>query len=257
MRLFRCTFGVCVLSLVAGTAFGQSNSIRSIVLATTIDQPGSYRLTQNITLASANPAAILVTASGVSIDLNGFEIRGPGNNTGTGIQVEGASGVHIFNGRLSNLGFGVVVSNSSNVTIRDLDIRARGLAVPAPPPETGIMVVESSGVVIDRNNLYSVGLGIFVRGGMSQGNRITNNNISGASNAALGICFNPAPGDPAGPSGDFVANNSVFGFPTGVSITATAGVSVLRDNNIFYTVKGIELNGAPVSDINNTLLAVN
>ena len=240
MRLCSFTLAVCAF---AATALAQT--VTPIGSATTIDQPGSYQLTQDLVVGATEVAAIRITASGVAISLNGYEIRGAGKNLGVGIQVDGASGVQISDGRLSDLGFGVVVSNSSNVTIRNLNIRARGLAVPAPPPETGIMVVESNAVVIDHNNLYSVGLGIFVRGGRSHGNRITNNNISGASNAALGICYNPAPGDAEGPSGDFVANNSIYGFPTGVSITATAGVNVLRDNNIFFTQKGIVLNGAP------------
>jgi nitrous oxidase accessory protein NosD len=255
VRFSRSAFAVLALPAVAVMALGQGITT-PIGSTTTIDQPGSYQLVHSLDLNSATPAAITVTANGVSLDLNGFEIRGPGNNTGTGILIDGASGVKISNGRLSDLGFGVVVMNSSNVTIRDLNIRARGLAVAAPPPETGIMIVESTGVVVDRNNLYSVGLGIFVRGGMSHGNRITNNNVTGASNAALGICYNPAPGDPMGPSGDFVANNSIYGFPTGISITATAGASVFRENNIFFTTQGIALNGAPVQDLNNTTVAL-
>lgn len=256
MRIFRISTGALVLPLAATMMFGQSSHVAPIGSNTTIDEPGSYQLTRNLLLTSSGQAAIMITASGVSLDLNGFGISGPGNNTGTGIQVNGASGVQIFNGNLSNLGFGIVVSGSSNVMIHDINIRARGLAVAAPPPETGIMVVESSGVVITHNNLYSVGLGIFVRGGMSHGNRITDNNVTAGANGALGICYNPAPSDPAGPSGDFVANNSIFGFPTGVSVAATAGTNVFRENNIFYTEMGIDFKGSPGKDIDNTLVAL-
>jgi Right handed beta helix region len=253
VRLFRLSLGVSAAALAAIGAFGQT----PIGSNTTITEPGSYQLTRDLTLDTSGQPSLMIMASGVTIDLNGHEISGPGNNTGTGIEIMNAGGVQIFNGRLSNLGFGVVVMNSSNVTIHDLNIRASGLAVSAPPPETGIMIVESTGVVVNHNNLYDVGLGIFVRGGMSHGNRITNNNVIAGANGAFGICYNPAPNDPAGPSGDFVANNSIYGFPTGISVTSTAGVNVYRDNNIFFTDKGIAMNGAPAQELDNTMFALN
>ncbi len=43
----------------------------------TITQPGSYRLSGNLTVPDANTTAILVTADFVTIDLNGFSISGP------------------------------------------------------------------------------------------------------------------------------------------------------------------------------------
>src|ERR1700760_2943950 len=43
----------------------------------TISQPGSYRLTGNLTVPDANTTAIQITADGVTIDLNGFSIIGP------------------------------------------------------------------------------------------------------------------------------------------------------------------------------------
>jgi hypothetical protein len=42
----------------------------------TIDAPGSYRLTGNLTVPNQNTDAIVVDADDVTIDLGGFTIRG-------------------------------------------------------------------------------------------------------------------------------------------------------------------------------------
>src|SRR5882724_9755177 len=43
----------------------------------TISQPGSYRLSGNITVPDVNTTAIQITAEYVTLDLNGFSIIGP------------------------------------------------------------------------------------------------------------------------------------------------------------------------------------
>jgi hypothetical protein len=43
----------------------------------TISQPGSYRLSGNLTVADTNTTAIMITANYVNLDLNGFTISGP------------------------------------------------------------------------------------------------------------------------------------------------------------------------------------
>lgn len=42
-----------------------------------LDRAGSYRLTSNLTLTGSDSTALFVQADDVTIDLNGFEIRGP------------------------------------------------------------------------------------------------------------------------------------------------------------------------------------
>ena len=54
------------------------------------------------------------------------------------------------------------------------------------------------------------GLGIFVRGGMSTGNRIANNTITAGSNGIFAICYNPTPDDPMGPRGRYDYGQSAF-----------------------------------------------
>ena len=43
----------------------------------TISQPGSYRLSGNLIVPDMNTTAIVITADGVTLDLNGFSIMGP------------------------------------------------------------------------------------------------------------------------------------------------------------------------------------
>ena len=50
----------------------------------TLSQPGSYRLTGNIVVPTLAGTAVAITSPGVTLDLNGFEIRGPNACTGAG-----------------------------------------------------------------------------------------------------------------------------------------------------------------------------
>ena len=43
----------------------------------TLSQPGSYKLSGNLTVPDANTTAIQITADHVTLDLNGFAIIGP------------------------------------------------------------------------------------------------------------------------------------------------------------------------------------
>ncbi len=50
-----------------------------------ISQPGSYKLSSNLTNIPANTDAIQIVTDDVTLDLNGFSIIGPGAGQGTGI----------------------------------------------------------------------------------------------------------------------------------------------------------------------------
>jgi hypothetical protein len=81
----------------------------------TVSQSGSYRLTGNLTVPDANTTAISVTATNVTIDLNGFTILGPTvcsgaplscNTTGSGVGIDAASvdNVNVINGTIRGMG---------------------------------------------------------------------------------------------------------------------------------------------------------
>lgn len=95
----------------------------------TLSQPGSYRLTGNLDVtgqsAPENVSAIVVTASFVTLDLNGFSLRGPavctGNpvsscapaGTGVGIDSHVSNQVRISNGVVRGFGnMGVYAGNA-------------------------------------------------------------------------------------------------------------------------------------------------
>jgi len=110
----------------------------------TICQSGSYRLSGNITVASDNLDAILVTNNAnVTLDLNGFSVVGPNScststiiivggelifvlctdqNAGTGIHGDGLTTVAVYNGIVKGFGIGVLVQGGTveNVTITQM-----------------------------------------------------------------------------------------------------------------------------------------
>jgi hypothetical protein len=101
-----------------------------------IDKSGSYRLSSDLVVSGTNTNGIDIYTSGVSLDLNGFPIIGPGpqsNGTGASIYALGAApmytftGVSVRNGSLQGWNIGVygidcnlcvarqlIVSNSMN-----------------------------------------------------------------------------------------------------------------------------------------------
>ncbi len=95
-------------------------------LPVTLAFPGSYVLIGNLGVADPTRDGIEITANGVSVDLNGFEIAGPvvcfgsggGLNcavpplTGAGIDAAAASGVSISNGRVKGFGSDGVVTGA-------------------------------------------------------------------------------------------------------------------------------------------------
>jgi nitrous oxidase accessory protein NosD len=248
---FRMTrrFGSLLLLCAAG-AWAQRVE-RPITRSMVVDTPGSYILFNDLVAGTSQPA-LTVTASNVTIDLNGREISGPGANTGTGILVNGAAGVHIRNGGVRDFGFGVTVMNSNTVTIEDLHISGRGIAVSMPPPEVGIMIVNSKSVIVKHNNIFNVGLGIFVRGPGSMGNHIYGNTVTAGMNGLLGVCYNPAPGATGGPRGDTVERNAISGFRFAIQVNA-GGPNVFKNNTLFYTMDAFEIAaGGVVQDVENT-----
>lgn len=72
-----------------------------------IKAAGSYYLTGNLYVAKTT--GLEVTAAGVTIDLNGFEVRRTANSGGTGVHIEvPAAGCFISNGGIRGFEFGVL-----------------------------------------------------------------------------------------------------------------------------------------------------
>ena len=92
---------------------GGVTSLDAPAYPVTIDTAGSYRLTGNLTVP-AGTIAIYVTADNVSLDLNGFTVRGPNSgvapctqvNTGNGIVASiGTKNTTVMNGNVVGFEF--------------------------------------------------------------------------------------------------------------------------------------------------------
>ncbi len=239
---------VLVSALLALAAFMPASALaddeaafdnaRPINGPTVITRSGAYRLKRNITLQHPG-TAILITADNVSLDLAGHTLAGPGKQ-GIGIHVKGVSGVRVRGGIVSGFAFGVQVEHAANVRVEGLQIVGGDLGGP-PPGEVGVLLLNARGVVLERNIVSRVFLGIFVRGGYSAGNRIAANTLVGGSFGQLGICYNPdGSGDPDGPSGDLVYNNLVSRFNVGIQTSTGTSGNVFRENDVAYFVRAID-----------------
>jgi parallel beta helix pectate lyase-like protein len=102
-----------------------------------INQGGSYRLKSNIVVPDANTTAISITADDVTLDLNGYAIKGPTvcsgspivscTPTGTGIGIDAsADGVTVQNGTVRGMGsYGIRLSGWNGVVDR-MHVRSNG-----------------------------------------------------------------------------------------------------------------------------------
>ncbi|MBI1358514.1 MAG: hypothetical protein GC160_29610 [Acidobacteria bacterium] len=222
-----------------------------------LNESGHYVLNRNLMLGANDVAAgLTISADDVTLDLNGFSVIGPGQMMGVGILVDGAKGVTIRNGKVGDFHFNIQIQNSMSVTVEGLQIRGQGILPPAPPPETGVMIIQSTNVVVRGNSIVNTGLGIFVRGGKSRANRIEGNTVSSNTGGLLGICYNPAPDDPMGPRGNLVADNLVSGFNIGIQMKDVAMNNVVLGNTIAYNMGGIGLDfrNDTIVEANNVLI---
>jgi hypothetical protein len=213
-----------------------------------ITRPGSYRLGHNVRLKSAG-TAILISSGGVSLDLDGHALIGPGGKQGIGVLVQGGHDVSVRNGTIQGFGFGVQVMNAVNVKLEGLQIDGEDGGGP-PPGEVGILVFNSRGVAALRNTISRVFLGVFVRGGGSGGNRIAGNTLAAGANGQLGVCYNPdGLGTAAGPSGDLVYNNLISGFAIGVQTSAESTGNIFRENDLAFRQQAIQELSPPGANV--------
>ena len=209
----------------------------------TISQPGSYVLQRDVRVSSGD--GIVITAMGVTLDLNGRSVTTEARGTGRGIFINGATGVEIKNGRVGGFMMNVIAMNTVNARVSDLRITGAGLAPNNGPSEIGIVLLNSRAGFINRNTITNVNLGIFVRGGGSTGNRISENTVVGGAmpaNNLLGICYNPAPGADAavdGPSGDIIYNNHIARFGFAIALSAATERNIFRENTLSSFNAGI------------------
>ena len=246
-------------------------ALASIVLAGSasaqwrITRPGSYKLFFNHNVGNGD--GIVITASNVTLDLNGFTVTTNARGTGRGIVVENARGVSVSGGGVSGFNANVDLTGSQNVRLEKLSITGDGLAPSGGPTEIGIRLINSWGAYIQNNSISSVNLGIFVRGARSTGNRITQNVVVGGATAAnnlLGICYNPEGGTagPEGPRGDAIYNNHIARFGFAVAVSGGSVNNMFTDNTLasftgaFREPQNFVIQGGTNVEVDNTAVTI-
>jgi hypothetical protein len=134
----------------------------------TIDQPGYYYLTRNLTGAQ-NTDGITVSASDVTLDLGGFELAGT-NRTGDGISVSGTQrAVVVRNGSVTNWDIGIFAAAAVYSRVHDVTVlqNAEGLRI-------GIASMVEDCVVSS-----NLGIGIRANTSIIRDCTIIDNNLSG------------------------------------------------------------------------------
>lgn len=110
--------------VINAQAIGEAASIRSQF---TISQPGSYVLATNIKNKSANADSVKVTASNVTIDLQGFSITSA-TTTGAAINAAGQSNVVIRNGIIMGFGGAAIITGNA-ATISGITATGNGSGI--------------------------------------------------------------------------------------------------------------------------------
>lgn len=180
----------------------------------TISRPGSYRLSSNLDVP-ANAAGIVLFASGVTIDLNGFQIKESG--VGTGISALNArQGIIVRNGSVTNFEKGIDIKGIGN-EVRD--VTAFG--------NTVIALEVGAGATVSGNRVFSNGAGIQVEHGST---------VSGNT-----VLFNTGIGMRVKVSGLVRGNNSTF---NGVGLEVACPSAVLDNTVLDNSSQQIDFLGA-------------
>lgn len=225
-------FCLLAITLAPFSAFAVDGTVlinQSTVLAAggfpyTISTPGSYRLSGNLTVPDANTVAIQITASNVTVDLNGFSILGPTTcngplgftvtacsptGNGAGVQTSGfpISNVTVSNGTVKGMGrYGVNLDGCQACSVERVNASQNGVI--------GILI--GRGRLVD-NTAFFNGL----RGIQNAGGPMLNNYAAG--NATIGIIAN-CPGSVIGNVAD--ANGTQGLFINGTSCVAATNASI-------------------------------
>lgn len=145
-----------------------------------ISAPGTYRLTGNLTVPTANTTGIEVNADHVTIDLNGFAIQGPAHcsaapvscspiGTGNGVHAVNRQHIVVMNGRIQGMGNLGVYLETKSARLQRLRLIGNG----------GGGAAFFGGRISDSTVEANGGAGIFGLNIAVRGNLIRNNRLFG------------------------------------------------------------------------------
>jgi hypothetical protein len=130
-----------------------------------ISKPGDYRLAKNLTLAKGSDAAIVISASNVNLDFNGYTLTASGTTNsagGIGVWIR-ASRVTVRNGTIVGFGDAVAAINAttplSSITIEDLTCQTQlgAASLYIDSSDTTLLrchVTNPSGAATTNNGIY-------------------------------------------------------------------------------------------------------
>jgi hypothetical protein len=219
----------------------------------TISQPGSYRLSGNLTLPDANTTGIQITADYVTLDLNGFSIVGPvvctsspavcpSAGLGNGIEAQGANpgapgprGFRVFNGKVRGVGATGILITGIGAFVQNVvaDSNAgAGMVVAGSVIESATTLNGSFGV-----------LAIVVRDSIATDNHGNGIVLDGSGGVGTGniASFNGTNGILA-PNGTVAHNTVVRNASFGIS--ATCPSSIIENTVVSNTLGSIQTNPA-------------
>jgi parallel beta-helix repeat protein len=205
----------------------------------TLSQPGSYRLTSNLSNPDLNADGLLVTAADVQVDLNGFTIAGPcaptlcaGGGAGRGILVLGdRDNIRIHNGVIKhNAREGIKAADpgASDTSVEKVSVIANQLV--------GIWI--NSGVI--RNSIISFNGGDGVRVSSGDGSLVLESSVR--SNGADGISTGPG----VTVSGNTAALNGGMGIITSTGSTISGNTVYQNGDAGITTIRGSTVSGNTV-----------
>ncbi|MFN7993371.1 MAG: right-handed parallel beta-helix repeat-containing protein [Bryobacteraceae bacterium] len=207
----------------------------------TISQPGSYRLTGNLTVPDENTTAILITANSVTLDLDGFTVSGPVTCTGSPITCSaGGSGIGIQANGTQTVGL-------SAVRIRNGSVHGMG--------NNGVQLT-GTGTSVEKVTAYGNSAGGIAATTVIDSEAVQNGsfgflatsvrNSTSSQNGGDGIILNGQGG---------VASSNLSSFNAGYGIWAPYGT--IMGNSVFLNSQSGILVHCPASIIANTVVSSN
>jgi hypothetical protein len=201
-----------------------------------ISQSGSYYLTGNLAVTEAN--AIRVSAAGVTIDLNGFEISHTGGTGSDGITIlTTAHRCTVKNGSINafNDGVDTITTTARGCLFRDLSATA----------STGIAIRVGQGAVLDNCRVHDCsGLA-----GIATGNGATLVNCTASNNSAMNAIQTG--------NGCALTNCTASGNTGTNGITTGIGCSLNNCAAISNTISGVAINTLDGCSLTNCSAASN
>ena len=186
-------------------------------------------LTANTTLAQdlscGSGDGLVISTSGITLDLNGHTITGAGTITPAGIRITpGVSGVTVQKGAIVGFNTGVVADTTNESHITKLEVRA---------VDQGILLANATNALVDKNSVTGAGRdGIKVDG---SDNTVTQNTVT---DNTWGVSVSN------GSTGNDVSKNVLTGNRVdGIAVFDGAGTTLIEKNTVSGGTNGIEITG--------------